>query len=81
MQAYKFDILKKTQEQENSKLKEKTQGFNKIDIQQEKMNMLLPKNTISPINPGQFHKKTMLSALNSRFWLKNPINSLKFSAL
>ena len=33
--AYKFDILKKTQEQKNSKLKEKTQGLDKIDADKE----------------------------------------------
>ena len=36
MQAYKFDILKKTQEQKNSKLKEKTQGFDKVDTEKER---------------------------------------------
>jgi len=37
MQAYKFDILKETQEQKTSKLKEKTQGFNKINRDRRKL--------------------------------------------
>ena len=49
-QAYKFDILKKTQEQENSKLKEKTQssktktqGFHKMIKSKKNVNVSTPK--------------------------------------
>ena len=50
-QAYKFDILKKTQEQKNSKLKEKTQGFNKINLETEGNYSISATKIHSPINP------------------------------
>ena len=50
-QAYKFDILKKTQGQKNSKLKEKTQGFNKINLETEGNYSISAKKMHSPINP------------------------------
>ena len=51
MQAYKFDILKKTQGQKNSKLKEKTQGFNKINLETEGNYSISATKIHSPINP------------------------------
>ena len=59
-QAYKFDILEKTQEQKNSKFKEKTQGIDKMDSDKgrNEKNSAIKIPTFS-INPWKFDKKNL----------------------